>query len=250
MADIVRTGKRFLSKNSRTILTSIAVFGTVATAVVASKNTLAANDLISDKVANGEEIPEGIDLVKEVAPCYIPTVLTVGATVAAIVGTHQIGTGKIVAYSGAYTMATEASRLYRDKVKEIVDKDQLKQIDDSYLKEKESKDHSKSATVLIGDGDVLCYDAFSGRYFSSTMEKIRKAQNDINFEINSEMYADLNSFYEAIGLGPIGAGDDIGWSSDNQVDLTFSSMIRNEDGKPVLAIDFKVPPSPNYRNLH
>ena len=92
-------------------------------------------------------------------------------------------------------------------------------------------------------------DGFSGRYFTSTMERIRKAQNDLNYKLLNEVYASLNDLYEYLDLAPIGAGDELGWTTNHQLDLSFSSTL-TEDGHPCLVINFRNEPMANYRNLH
>lgn len=92
-------------------------------------------------------------------------------------------------------------------------------------------------------------DGFSGRYFTSTMERIRKAQNDLNYKLLNEVYASLNDLYEYLDLDPIGAGDELGWTSNHQLDLSFSSTL-TEGGHPCLVINFRNEPLANYRNLH
>lgn len=248
--DLIIQARKFLKRNSRTILTATAVAGSLATAVVAARDTLRANDvIIAYKMEHdGEDIPT-IDLVKEAAPCYIPTAMTVGATITAILGSHATASTKIAAVSSAYSVAQEAAHLYRDKVREIVGERKAQEIQDAVAQEHVEKAAKNPDTVVVGDGEVLCLDAFSNQPFTSTMEKIRKAQNDANYTLLSEMFLTLNEFYNKLGLKPIGCGEDLGWSADHQIELSFSSCL-TESGRPCLVVSFKNEPTTEFRYLH
>lgn len=250
MSDILKVARTFLGKHGRLILTGTAIAGTVATAVVASRDTLQAQNAYFDALETKEdESLTKFEVVKTVAPCYIPTMLTAGATITAIVGAHTTGSSKIAAYSSAYTMAQEAAHLYRNKVREVVGEQRAAEIDERVSQAQVDRSKGTPANVIVGTGEVLCMDGFSGRYFTSTMERIRKAQNDLNYKLLSEVYASLNDLYEYLDLAPIGAGDELGWTSTHQLDLSFSSTL-TEDGHPCLVINFHNEPLANYRNLH
>lgn len=249
VSNIITNGRKFLGRNSHTILTGTAVVGVIGTAIMASRDTIQANDRLLEYRMELDGKPcDKKELVKRIAPCYIPTALTVGATITAIVGAHQTATHKIIAYSSAYTMAQEAATIYRDKVHEIVGEKKAKEIEAAVAKDQITKSKDDASAVVIGDGNVLCMDGFSGRFFPSTLEKIRKAQNDVNYKMNAEMYASLNDFYEALDLPYIGCGDDLGWTSEHPIELSFSTTL-TPDGKPALVVNFHESPMADYRNL-
>lgn len=250
MSDIIKAGRKFLARNSHTILTGTAVVGVIGTAVVASRDTIQANDrLLEYRIELDGKPYDKKELVKRIAPCYIPTALTIGATITAVIGAHQTATHKILAYSSAYTMAQEAASIYRDKVHEIVGEKKAQEIEAAVAKEQVAKSKDDMTAVVIGDGNVLCMDGFSGRYFPSTLEKIRKAQNDVNYKMNAEMYASLNDFYEALNLPYIACGDDLGWSNEHPIELSFSTTL-TQDSKPALVVNFRESPMADYRRLH
>jgi hypothetical protein len=184
------------------------------------------------------------------ASSYIPTLLTVGATVTAIVGAHTASTSKITAYSGAYVMAQEAARMYRDKTHELVSEKKAQQIDDAVADE--SMKHAKNdpKTVILSGGDDLCFDQFSGQYFHSTREKLREVQNDINATALANGWAGLNDFYYyPLGMEYPGAGEQLGWRDDMQCNMRFSSRT-TEDGHPALVVSFDSVPQPDTNNRY
>ena len=197
---------------------------------------------------DGEEINR-IELVKRVAPCYIPTALSVAATITAIVGSHVAASNRIAVMSSAYTMAQEAAHMYRDKVREIVGERKAAEIDKAVADEKVKELEPSKQPLVIGNGDILCMDALSGQPFYSTMEKIRKAMNDTNYELMSSMFVTLNEFYERVGIKPNKMGEYMGWNTDHMIDLIFSSTI-TEDGRPCLVMSFRNEPMTEFRRLH
>ena len=107
----------------------------------------------------------------------------------------------------------------------------------------------ESEIIFVGDGETLCYDVLSGRYFKSKIDKIKKAENDLNRRMRDEMYISLNDFYYEVGLEPIKLGDDLGWNIDNgYIDLRFSSQLAT-DGTPCLVIDYGYGPRYDFRGL-
>jgi hypothetical protein len=91
----------------------------------------------------------------------------------------------------------------------------------------------------------LCFDTLTGRYFTSTVEQIRRAENRVNYELMHYMYASLTMFYEEIGLPPTDYTDSVGWNADNLLEVNLSTVM-SQDQKPCIAISFVRNPIPNY----
>nr|DAN65007.1 MAG TPA: hypothetical protein [Caudoviricetes sp.] len=79
----------------------------------------------------------------------------------------------------------------------------------------------------------------------SDIETIRRVENNINGQLNTECYASLNEFYIGLGLPPVAAGELVGWSEPNSLSVEFGSQL-DPKGNPVLTIDFLVAPKENY----
>ena len=120
-------------------------------------------------------------------------------------------------------------------------------IRDKIHKDRMEKDPVSKNEIFITDkGDTLCYDYYTGRYFKSDIEKIKRAINELNRKMLLENYVSLNDFYEEIGLARTSTGDRLGWNTDTGLlDLNFSSQL-SEEGKPCLVIDFKVMPKYDF----
>lgn len=79
--------------------------------------------------------------------------------------------------------------------------------------------------------------------FESDMEKVRKAQNDLNHALlGGDMYLSLNSFYDELGLARIEGGKEIGWSFDHgMLDTKFNSKI-TDTGVPCIIMEYRIEP--------
>ena len=91
----------------------------------------------------------------------------------------------------------------------------------------------------------MCYDMLTDRYFRSDIEKIRRAENEINRAIIHDMYASQNDFYALIGLGDCVAGQELGWNMEHYLRLIFTSHLSPE-GIPCLAINYEFMPVAKY----
>ena len=102
---------------------------------------------------------------------------------------------------------------------------------------------------VVEKGNTLCYDSISGRYFKSDIEKIKKAENELNKKMLNEMYLSLNEFYDELGLRPTSLGNELGWNiDDGLIDIHFSSQL-SEDDQPCLVLDYCVAPRYGYERL-
>jgi hypothetical protein len=95
--------------------------------------------------------------------------------------------------------------------------------------------------IVTGKGETLFYDSLSGRYFKNDMENIRKAQNDFNSELLTEMYKPLNEFYHYISLQDTELGKNLGWDTDGLLDIHFSAKIAS-NGVPCIVLEYRLQP--------
>ena len=116
-------------------------------------------------------------------------------------------------------------------------------VKDAVAKDKIEKNPVVTREVIITEkGNTLCYDAISGRYFKGDIDKIKKAECELNRQMRDEMYVSLNDFYYEVGLDNIKIGDELGWNIDNgYINLSFSSQLAG-DGTPCLVIDYSIAP--------
>lgn len=227
--------------NSPTILTTVGVVGTIGTAVLTHKAATRAERLIEAQ----SYLPDRKAVIKLVWKEYIPPVAAGAFTVSAIVLANRIGTKRAAAMAAAYTISEKAFEEYRSKVVKHVGANREEKIRDEIAQDRVDRRPVSKEVIIAGSGDVLCFDAYSGRYFNSTMENLKRAMNDINRNVIHQGYASLSDFYEQVGLPATEASEEVGWNADKVLDLEFSTVL-SEDGRPGLSFSFFVTPVRNY----
>jgi hypothetical protein len=196
----------------------------------------------TDKKARGK------DILKNVVPVYIPAAVTGTLSVTCLIGACSVNARRRAALATAYTLSEQALKEYQEKVIETIGEKKEQSIRDSIDKDKIDRNPVVNTEVIITEkGNTLCYDAISGRYFKSDIEKLRKVVNELNRQMISDMYVSLNDFYYEIGLPATPTGNDLGWNIDRGfIELRFSSQL-SEDETPCLVVGYYVEPKYNYR---
>jgi Family of unknown function (DUF6353) len=252
----VNKAKFLLENHSTTILTGIGVGGTVATAVLTGRASFKAARIIEqEKLLFQDEVEAArlIDAelsrttkVKLVWKQYLPPVASGVVTVTAIVVANKISSKKIAALAVAGGISERALQEYKEKVVERLGAKQNEKLRDEIAQDRVSNAPINSKEVILaGTGEVLCYDMLSGRYFQSTVEEIKRAENKVNFEIVQFMRASLSEFYDEIGLPPTPFTDSVGWNANNPIELALSTVM-SPDGRPCIAVDFTRHPTHDY----
>lgn len=251
LTKICRNVKTATVKHSPEILTGVGIAGMVTTTVMAVRATPKAIQLLDEeKRRQHTEKLEPIDAIKTTWKCYIPAVVTGTASVACLIGASSVNARRNAALTAAYTISESTLRDYQKKVVETIGEKKEQTVRDAVAKERLEKNPVENKEVIVtAKGDTLCFDAVSGRYFKSDIDKLKKAENELNRQMRDEMYISLNDFYYEVGLEPIKLGDDLGWNIDNgYIDLRFSSQLAT-DGTPCLVIDYGYGPRYDFRGL-
>lgn len=249
-----------ISKNSPAILTAAAVTGTVSTVVLSTNAAFQAANMIRDEEDRTEAAAEAEQLdwepmlasekVKMVWTLFIPPVATCGITVACIIGANTISSRRTAALMSAYSLTENVFKDYQEKVVEIIGEQKERKIRDEVAKDNIAKHPvSKQEIYVTGTGSTLCYETITGRYFLSDIETLRRAENDINARMLTDMYASQNDFFREIGLPATGAGEMVGWNVDKRLNLQFSSVL-NELSEPCLSVGYSTLPFPGHDDLH
>lgn len=252
VAKLFNDAKNIASKHSPEILTGIGIAGMITTVVLAVKATPKAMELIEEerlsryREENDEPI-NTIDTVKIAWKPYIPAVLTGSFAIACLIGANSVNAKRNAALATAYTISETALSEYKEKMIDVIGEKKTQAVKDAIAKENiEEKPVSKSEVIITGTGTTLCFDGVFGRYFESDIESIKRAINNINAKMLSEMYVSLNEFYDELDLDHVDIGDELGWNLDGGlVDVDFSSQI-TDTGRPCIVIKYTVAPKREY----
>lgn len=246
-----KKGGQFIGKHSPLILTILGTGGVITTTIFAVKATPKAMLLLEEKKKEaGQEELGKMDTVKTCWKVYIPTGLMALATIGCFLGAQGINMKRNAALASLYSITEHTLKEYQAKVIEQIGENQEKKVRDAVAQTKMDKQPASSSEIIItGSGYYLCYDAFSGRYFQSDIEKLRRIENDVNRELIQSMYISLNEVYDMIGLKRINIGDEIGWSVDEPIEFTFGTHL-TDDGKPCLVMDYSAYPRHNFDKMY
>lgn len=261
----VKACKVGLTKNAPTILAMTGITAMASStywAVKATPKALALKEkaeVEKNKKAGtfkGDKVNDWIPLTKvEIVQtcwrCYAPAFITGVLGAACLIGANSMNLRKNAALAAAYALSETNFKEYREKTLEEVGEKKEEKIRNAVAEEKITKNPVNTSTVLeTGNGDTLCYDAICGRYFKSSIEKLKSALNELNMELVQDGYVSLNQYYDLIGLPDGMLGDDLGWSINDhhstvQLDLS-AQLTKDEVQTPCMVVAFKYGPIYNY----
>lgn len=257
-----------LQKSSPELLVGLGIAGMVATVVLAVKATPKAAELVEEeKKRQNEKLLEEAkekgepnciqvtelkpaDTVKAAWKCYIPTAISGAISISCIIGGISLKASRYAALATAYTISETKLKDYQEKVVETFGEKKEQEVRDAIAQDKVRKNPPiQQDVILTNKGNTLCYDANTGRYFRSSIEKIKDAEINLNRRLMDEMYISLNEFYYELGLPVVKLGDDLGWNiEDGKINLAPSSILTDED-EPCYVVDFDFGPRYDFRNL-
>jgi Family of unknown function (DUF6353) len=254
LVDIAKQFERYAVENSPTLLTGIGAAGVVVTAYLTGHAAYQVGKDVNaghyEPLMEGRE-PEYYDtkdLIKTYWMDFVPAVAMGSLSVAAIIGANRIGARRAAAVAAAYSLSEKAYSEYREKVQEKMGEKKHQSMRDEIAQKRVDNDPVSSKEIVItGTGEVMCYDSLTGRYFLSSMETIRGAENEINRRILNSIgsYASLTDFYDLLGLQGTSFSERVGWNSDRMLKVSFSTVI-SDDGRPCLSIEYDELPLTGY----
>ena len=117
---LISKSQLFLKRNAPTILTCMGGVGVVATTVMAVKATPKALTLLEEAKEEKGEVLTELEVVKTIAPCYIPTILMGAATISCIFGANILNKRQQASLASAYALLSTSYKEYKDKVEEMM----------------------------------------------------------------------------------------------------------------------------------
>lgn len=250
---MLKTAKIFTKKHSPEILTGIGIAGMITTTVMSVKATPKALQIIEEEKQKRNTLTlRKTEVVKATWKCYAPAAITGVASIGCLIGGTTIGVRRNAALVTAYNLSRTALNDYKEKVVETIGEEQEQIIREKVAQDKIKKAPEEVTEVIMNDAtQSLCYDSFGGRYFTSNLNTIEKAINELNKRMLLEDYITLNDFYNELGLHGTELGDNFGWGLGREGYLKLcnpSSMI-SEDGRPCIMVAFEVEPVSEYNVL-
>ena len=221
----------FFKKNASNILTAVAGAGVIATTVTAVKATPKALYLLEQAEKEKEAKLTKLESVKVAAPVYIPSVLIGVSTIACIFGANYLNKRHQASLMSAYAVLQNSYKEYKAKIAEMYGEDGAQEVEEEI-----ANDHYED--MIETEGKELFYDAYSKRYFESTMEEVQAAEYRLNRDLITHDYVMINDWYEYLGLEQIKEEERLGWSTCMNFDYYWEVWLdfdhkkcTTEDGK-------------------
>lgn len=243
LGDIGRLVRTNTKEHFPIILSVAAGIGVVSTSYLTAKASFQAYERIMveesmnigpDNRTNKERLIERTKLVWKL---YIPAGLSAASTITCIIGANRVEAKKTIAAQTAFAVSQRVYSDYRDKVIEEYGAHKDQSIRDKIADDRVKLTAPSQDVLISGPGNVLCCEMFTGRYFASDMETLRKAENQLNAKLLAHDYATFDDFYYMVGLSRTTSSGQIGWKSNRLMELQFSTVL-TEDGRPCLAFDY------------
>lgn len=252
---VVAKGVRlWVSRHTPEILTGLGIAGMVTTTVLAVQATPKALRLIEERrealeLDYDEKLP-AVETIKAAWKPYIPAVVTGGVSVACLIGASSVNLRRNAALAAAYHLSETALSEYKEKVIETIGERKEKTVRDKIDKDHVEKNPPRNNEIIItGDGDTLCYDHHSGQYFKSSIDKLKKIENELNSRLLREDYISLNDLYDELGLPFTQVGEDLGWHvSKGLIEFGYGSQLIKDT--PCLVLNYNVAPQYDYSSLY
>lgn len=253
---ILGATEKFVTDNSPGILTGLGVAGAVTTAVLTGREAfkvgMDASTQYHEAVQEGEPLPEHLletkHLVKTYWRGFIPAGISAAATVTCVIAANHIGSRRTAAIAAAFKLSEQLTDEYKDRVIKTLGAKKEETMRSELAKDRMERTGG-SDLIIVAGAESIFFDELSGRFFKSEMEKVRKAVNDINYQINNNYYASLTDFYNQLGLHPTTFSDAVGWNSDELLEVKYAATLLPDD-RPAIGITFNTKPIDGYDRLH
>lgn len=248
IADLARRASKLAIDNSPTILTSFGVVGAITTAYLAGKASFEASDIIRLKEGAEGYADDPKERLKHrfrlVWRLYIPAGTMLAATTACIIGANRVGARRAAGLAAAYSITEKTLDEYKAKVVEKIGERKEAAIHDEIAQDRVNE-YKEGVEIYGAEVGELAYDIFSDRFFRSSVEGIRAAENSFNYALIHDGYASLAELYRILDIPAPAYTEQIGWNSDRMLEIKIASTL-TPTGKPCLAMEFRQEPSPDY----
>ena len=182
--------------NKSLILTVLSVLGLGTTTVLAVRSGMKTRDILNEN-PNAKDAKTIISLTWK---SYIATLVSMVATGTCIISAHTLDAKQVAALSGIVATGATTFSKYRSKVTEVIGPEEEKKIFDAVQAETKSWRFPDIIDDADYPNDTLFLDDLSGRYFYSSVPKVFQAIHHINYELSTELIAEVNNWYKYLGI--------------------------------------------------
>lgn len=240
--------KNFCKTNEASILIWSGVGGLFASTIATIPMTMKATRALDKKKAETGKNRLGFkDTFMTIWKYYIPTAACTVISIPLIaIGNKEYGK-KIVAYATYATATATSLQELRNKIPEVVGKDNAEKIKKSVAQSQVDKLPENKTIVVTGKGKTLFYEPITNQLFESDIQTITTITNQLTAELRDspDGEIDFTQFLGRLGLMGNGLTDNLVWSNSRsaikgvvEVDHDITS---SKDGQACFVL--------NYHNL-
>lgn len=253
MSQIVTTAKHIWRSHGPEIMTGLTIVGVGASIFSTARSSIKAVELIREaetelqwdtiESGNPRERYSNLERLKIIWPVLITPALLTTATIGCILLTRRVDSNRTAAATAAFTMAERAFNEYKDAVVEKHGTEFAEGIKEEVVNRTVAKEpHPEPGHVFpTGNGMTLMKDSVSGRYFYSSVDAVKRAETEINRRLYLEGMMSLSEFYNLIDLDETNISDNLGWTDQNPLDISYTTYLTVDD-KPCVYVYYQVKP--------
>lgn len=246
ISDGIKVAGKAIVKHKADILFALGLVCEIGAVVTSAAGTTKAVRLLEEE-RKCTEIRTPAEVTKTVWKCYIPTVALTVASAACLIFSHKDMKGAVAATAAACTMTETAFSEYRTKIRELFGAEKEHDAMEEAACDKMVRTQPDREIIVGTDGESLCFDALSGRYFQSSVNALKKIENELNARLLREDCLSANEYFYEIGLPEIPAGEYLGWNAmKGLIELRFSTRMSDND-IPCIVVWADATPEYNYK---
>ena len=254
MADIVKkqpvtqTITQFANVHSNDIFLGLGIALGVGAVGLAIKGTVKAVRLIDEeKAKDPDKKLTKKEVLKKVWKCYIPMAVVEAASIACGINSGKISNKSIAAATVMCKAKDEVHSLYKQAATEVLGEKKEKKMEEAATQLYLDKHPLSGRPLDTGKGDVLFKDSYYGWEFKSSINYVDTCVNRVNEMINHGDAVSMNDWYDLLGLNPVGAGYNEGWSMDatGLMSIFRDTGIASND-EPCFVIKYHVAPTNKF----
>lgn len=228
--------------------------GTIGSAVLSAKATIKAQEILSEEEWNhrGESLSTK-DKTRLVWKCYIPPAIAVIGNCLCIGYGNHLHTAKEIQLLGAVTASKTLCDMYLKKAQELYGEKAAQEIRHAVTQEQVEERYNGPITserlteaslgiYQTGDGNELFMDAYTKMLLWSSKKKLLEACGEYNRLCSTGVgtFFPLNDFYSYANLPDVGAGKEVGYSSQYRMENLYFRW--DSDRRLYQEIYFQNPP--------
>lgn len=208
-----------LKAKSPVILLAVGCIGVAATAVSAVFDKEHYDNIIEDVKKDKEEKQEEMkktDVIKVVAKSYWRTAVIGVFSICCIIASNRITAGQLATVGAAYAASETKRKEFMEKATEVMGEKKVEEVKNKVTEEKMMNAVNNAPIMVVGGGEQLFYESWTGGVFVSDKNKVDAGINRANAELRHSDSLTINEWRDYISDGQLEEvkGGDLGWTTE------------------------------------